>query len=517
MQLLRRAGWSILAIVAPELVALNAWLQYRNANRFMKRINDFRGLDPPDPVHRNSKLHVRFRDSVRRSYVVTCTGKALFAMLSIPDWLRMNIRHRDTMRATELEHVAFQHTQMDNGTIPWTVDTAFYAMSGAIILKDDHEVDLAIGESELMHLALNDPKALISVQRAALQDPGKASGLAKMITCIQAFWFCSQCIARLSQDMAISLIELNTFAHCISAFFIYAFWWHKPYDVEAHVYVDHPELLQRHLLREFRRGTCQVMDALSPGPTNEYDVFEKSLDGQVSTVATSVPLYKNREEAKLHKYPHRIKYGATISGTGLFLLGSNTAHRDYPDLVLSDKALASLKRLWQVRCDIRLENKPYHEPIRSPHYADLRGRAGNLDEDLVDYTIGIDDDTVITILVLTLTFLAYGSLHLLAWQYKFQTNAEGLMWKIASVTTASSGMIFVLLQLMSSLRFIHLNPYKAWVSTFGYRVAVVLLIIVVIFEFLARSFLVIESLRALPNSPSSVYEIPRWTAYLPHI
>jgi hypothetical protein len=33
----------------------------------------------------------------------------------------------------------------------------------------------------------------------------------------------------------------------------------------------------------------------------------------------------------------------------------------------------------------------------------------------------------------------------------------------------------------------------------------------------ARSFLVVESFRALPNSPASIYEVPRWTAYIPHI
>lgn len=33
----------------------------------------------------------------------------------------------------------------------------------------------------------------------------------------------------------------------------------------------------------------------------------------------------------------------------------------------------------------------------------------------------------------------------------------------------------------------------------------------------ARLFLVVESFRALPNSPASIYEVPRWTAYIPHI
>ena len=34
---------------------------------------------------------------------------------------------------------------------------------------------------------------------------------------------------------------------------------------------------------------------------------------------------------------------------------------------------------------------------------------------------------------------------------------------------------------------------------------------------LARSYLIVESFVALPNSPASVYQSPRWTVYVPHI
>jgi hypothetical protein len=251
-QLLRRVGWSILAIIAPELVALNAWLQYRRAKRLMKRINGSRGLDPPLSPRRTLQTLQRL-PGLTGAYL----GKAVIAVLSIPDWLRMTFRHRGDMRTSKREQrqarIVDLHTQMDKDTIPWTLSTAFYAISGAVLLESDHEKDLAILDDELELLATKNPTNLIPIQRAALQDPGRASGLAKMITCTQAFWFCSQCIARLSQNLAISLIELNTFAHCISAFFIYGFWWHKPYEVESHLYLNSIELLQDYLLIECLR------------------------------------------------------------------------------------------------------------------------------------------------------------------------------------------------------------------------------------------------------------------------
>lgn len=93
-QLLRRVRWSILAIIAPELVALNAWLQYRRADRLMKEVNHLRGL-----------TQVSLGTFYQRSWdrVGTYTGRALFALLSVPDLLRMLFRHREEMLAIKRE------------------------------------------------------------------------------------------------------------------------------------------------------------------------------------------------------------------------------------------------------------------------------------------------------------------------------------------------------------------------------------------------------------------------------
>jgi hypothetical protein len=200
----------------------------------MKEVNRLRGLTQKSPGTFLRRLWDR---------VGTYPGKAVFSLLDVPDCLRMLLRHEEEIRGQQQADINHLHSQLDKGILPWTIDVAFYAISGAVILEDDCENDLTMNDGSICFLAEHDAAALIPLQRAALQNPGKASVLAKIITCTQALWFCSQCIARLSQNMAISLIELNTFAHCISAFFIYAFWWHKPYDAEAHVYIDQPVLL----------------------------------------------------------------------------------------------------------------------------------------------------------------------------------------------------------------------------------------------------------------------------------
>jgi hypothetical protein len=116
-------------------------------------------------------------------------------------------------------------------------------------------------------------------------------------------------------------------------------------------------------------------------------------------------------------------------------------------------------------------------------------------------------------LILTSTFLVYGGVHLLAWQYNFQTDAEGTMWRIASTITASSGLVIFLAQTVN-----HLDEFSSNTLLTILIIGLATFLCILVFaQILARSFIVIESFRALPNSPSSVYEMPRWTAYLPHL
>lgn len=396
---------------------------------------------------------------------------------------------------------------LDNDTLPWTIDIAFYAISGAVVLEDDCEPDLTMGDKNIYYLAQHEAAALKPIQRAALQNPGKASVLAKMITCTQALWFCSQCIARLSQNMAISLIELNTFAHCIGAFFIYAFWWHKQYDAEAHVQLHQPRLLQDYLLSKIEEETYLLEDGSSWGNLFNELIISEIIDQQVSIVAKSHNFKVYHEGTRQNiGLNHKTKCGALIPETGFAL--SVTDGRIPVDLAISYYGLECWKRLWHLRCNTRLKRNA------ASRLSIVRRRAKNLDEGLKDSALGYTGKTVTLILISV--FLVYGGIHLLAWQYNFQTDAERIMWRVASITTASSGLIILLLQILRYLQEPLTASSELWISIFG-MVLLFLTFLLVCLEILARSFLIIESFRALPNSPSSVYEIPRWTVYLPHI
>jgi hypothetical protein len=69
------------------------------------------------------------------------------------------------------------------------------------------------------------------ISRESIQDKSKSDRLAKLLTCWQAGYFCLQCVFRLSQQLSVTLLELNVFAHALCAFALFALWSDKPRDV----------------------------------------------------------------------------------------------------------------------------------------------------------------------------------------------------------------------------------------------------------------------------------------------
>jgi hypothetical protein len=358
----------------------------------MKSVNQGRELRPAQtPQHPLDDLH-RPGGKLGR----LCTS--VLPVVNRPRILSHNGRGRRlSERELQQQRNYSMSSRLDKNELPWTMATAFYALSGGSVMRTRNGVKTF--DIDGLELVLHyNPAILLPVQRAAIKDPSKANGLAKFITCIQAFWFCSQCIARLIQDMAISLLELNTFAHCISACFIYVFWWHKPYDVTTHAYIDISELPQH------------IKAALEP---------------------------RQRMMSAFGRFHDR--------------------SRNMAEDMFSPRA-------W------------LHSGLWRP-------------------------------LIMVFTFFIYGAVHLLAWQYHFPTSVERDAWRCASIATASSGLI-VLLTVVRAL----IENEDVHGTSFFHSVLRLFGLVVIT----ARSFLVIESFRALPNSPASIYEVPRWTAYVLH-
>lgn len=409
-QSLRRISWSPIAIIAPEIVALNPWMQYRAAKYMTKTVN--------------TQRHTRLSSRASRQRCLSLLSVIFLAVFGIPDRLRMFFPHRPESLVNEQEKIRSRknnfHAQLREDKLPWTMDVAFYAVGGGCVTRSRHGVGETLSHEGIVYEAMHHPKNLLPVQEAILQDPSKASGLVKLITCIQVLWFCSQCATRLAQNMAVSLIELNTFAHCVSALFIYAFWWHKPYEVGRPVYIDNSELHQASLFRLAIKGVTGSTRRMSTvlfvapdthgHPVNIFALHPGSIpaiqrppnsscsSGSKGEAIPGTDITLDQAEDGW-EIPCMSKENKLVSGTEVFSVSSHS--------------LTLWKQLWHVWLESR-------SPVRSD-----RIWSGNhalfftiaRAENSVDSLLGwIWKERPTGPLALIFTFLMYGGLYLLVWQ-----------------------------------------------------------------------------------------------------
>jgi len=132
-------------------------------------------------------------------------------------------------------------------THEWTIVHSYFAVMGGFAVEVAKEClnffpTMADGKTRHTRLALS-PDALLYLEeqlpgfvpdlpKLRIKDKSNGSMLAKSIVCFQAIWFCIQCLSRISQGLAISLLELNTFGHAVCTVLIYSLWWSKPLDIE---------------------------------------------------------------------------------------------------------------------------------------------------------------------------------------------------------------------------------------------------------------------------------------------
>ncbi len=106
---------------------------------------------------------------------------------------------------------------------------------------------------------------------ADLEDRSKGDIFVKGAAIIQISWLVIQIIARASEGLAISLLEIMTLAFAACAISTYIFLWHKPQDVMTPTYIDATRILTRE----------QVIGLAARSPVSTLFVHEFWLHGVV--------------------------------------------------------------------------------------------------------------------------------------------------------------------------------------------------------------------------------------------
>ncbi|KAL9626448.1 MAG: hypothetical protein Q9204_007298, partial [Flavoplaca sp. TL-2023a] len=225
-----KTKYVIFGLLAPELTVLNAWRQRTVASALRAQLRRDRGGKVPTPIaKRLGKLPSTAYQGVE-ALVGRFMGKP----------------------AREKSDLGLPFVASDDPWARMTLVNAFYIIMGGYtfdVSKDTkpriwpQNVDrLTPNVQTVLHCLTSHDKDLRGVipfvSEEEIWDKSKANALAKTIVCIQATWFCAQCIARIAQQMPISLLELNTFAHAVCALLVYILWWSKPLDVQEPTVID---------------------------------------------------------------------------------------------------------------------------------------------------------------------------------------------------------------------------------------------------------------------------------------
>jgi hypothetical protein len=146
------------------------------------------------------------------------------------------------------------------------------------------------------------------------------------------------------------------------------------------------------------------------------------------------------------------------------------------------------------------EEEPPSSRFRDPHWASVPGSLSSKSSHWTE------------LLPTVIPPMLYGFVHILAWNGRFPTPLERLLWRVSSVVVTCSGFTLASTATVANLGGLIGGFWKALLdTTFMIFVAFVPLV-----HTLASGFLLVESFRQLLFLDTAVYQLTSWSNYWPH-
>jgi hypothetical protein len=396
---------------------------------------------------------------------------------------------------------------------------------------------------------------LPNIDKDDIEDKSKADGLAKSLVCVQAGWMVVQVIGRIALGLPVTLLEVNTLGHVLCALVIYLLWWHKPRLVHeptklegdwvnpicAYMYMSsqvsgrrssHAGILRRtwidpelSALAFFTPQAQSELNATTEKKSTvvngqQYASSQESVDlsSQARDASDEVPdgtVYLGYFGPR--PLPSNPTEGFTFSGTAeqaqipsttqlaRWRLAADAVHT-YPAVRQRFAASPSSKA--------RRDGRGWLEPV----IEELVTRfASNWPaEDLLRGTGGL-----VMGMVLWFASMAYGGVHIAAWNDYFPSTVEAWMWRSSSIYITASGFLWLMINLLAQLskpldaywdRVLALQAH--WTS---YLILGSLCFVCGTAYAFARIFLVVEAFISIRQLPVAAYGTPDWTQIIPHL
>ncbi|KAJ4371157.1 hypothetical protein N0V83_004373 [Neocucurbitaria cava] len=348
----------------------------------------------------------------------------------------------------------------------------------------------------------HEPFLLPDLSRAEIQDKSKASNLAKTIVCLQAIWFCIQCFTRWGTGYSTSLLELNTFAHCVCALMIFILWWNKPLDVEEPTLINVSNHLELASMMALCSGAKQERQA---NPLKRSHVILRESSGQAPF---------SEKEDKIILAPFQ-------AYRGFQFVGYCAKH---PRTILKIHERTIPGKLTLDQNDMR--RWEFAERALLKYHTDAwRGTINNFVVDcnksmLVDRVGDIPEISTVSRGAIFATFafagFLYGGVHLAAWSNAFRSDTEAWLWKISAVILASSGPLSIPFIVAEALWNFNSSSHGSLKGIYAGAILILIPICGIVYC-ACRVYLVVESFLNLTHLEESTFMVPRWSQYFPHI
>ena len=481
-----KVKYVITGLLAPESIVFNAWRQRTVAASIVNQIRkDHGGLARLSWWQRATKVFKKCGRKIQTG-AVRSWGCLTRNKQEKPDHGAAGAVHRDPWAEMTLVH-------------------GFYIVMGGYVFDVSREPGLKVWPSDVQRLTPSaiavlacllstDPDLRTVIPFLSMEeiwDKSKANSLAKAIVCVQAFWFCTQCIVRIAQGMPVSLLELNTFAHAICALLVYLLWWDKPLDVQEPTAIDAgssgaarnicalafsgvqaPVAHFKRVNSKFGGRKARLVnrlggligtptqgylgDRLLTSPQQDPDAASESR-ACVEMCKVDRPLSLQHRPAHLDGLePDEVRSrvwvsvnppvflldgGESIPSTSLFV--SSKWHSIDMDVVLLER-LKSLERLSASLCYAAYE-KAFSRLLDAsdPDLCMLKPRELNFTDSLMRQTSEVSTvgHNLVGATGILLSGFMYGGLHLLAWgSDAFKSPLEDLAWKISCFVIAGGGL-----------------------------------------------------------------------------
>lgn len=488
----RKITITILAVIAPEFIAMFAMRQWMAAEAIKKEFNDrFNGGADPE----------------------------LSLGTSIKRW--------------------FTGSPADGASKGWTLAHGFFAQMGGFMMYHEGKPVQVLTFDRLISAIDRGEIDVPHIPEEEIIDKSKGDGLSKLVVVVQTTWFVGQCLGRgWIMGLPMAELELLTLAFALLNGMVYLFWWAKPQGVMVPIQL------------EFK--TLSTSPSFSKDNQTTFHHFQhdriSTPSNQSPSPSTPVASEPSCSSNLLQSFPHYITPPCADSNSATLLsaLGDDHASKGAYPVIEENFDKVSFHWIRQKLSEIPLHSRGPFKRTRSalvnlPHVCFLVAaypfrviyktlvnvdceRPCSGSQAASTFKVGRTrvpmfyaeqsyDPSVDTPVFLFSVFnvpLIFGGLHLtLWWSISFYTPLEQVLWRASAFCIAAEPMLFLVV-----------NFGLVWPSTQTGRAAHIsrgLVLATVLVYAVARCILIFIAFSSISRLPEDVYRDVEWLSFLPHV